>query len=298
MSPASTILAAQTSLGYFGPSLHTVWHTLWSDKRAEYRHCVYHSLELLGRGGMISIITVSYNAGRTIEQTLRSVMEQSHSELEHIVVDGASSDNTRDIIRAYESSLARWICEPDRGISDAMNKGLRLAAGDYVLYLNADDYLTDRLAIERVASRLSRDIVTAPVIRLEEDGSERLVRPRGFTSWMNVKTGLFHQATLCSRRLLKALGGFDTRYRLTMDYDLFLRAYRRRVPIRIVEEPFSVMRSGGVSTRRDINSLADRLREEREIHFRNCPGAVMKAFYVVYWRIYPRYRLLGARLDP
>lgn len=244
---------------------------------------------------MISIITVSYNAGATIEQTLRSVMEQTYSELEHIVVDGASTDNTPEILRSYETKLAYWISEPDAGISDAMNKGFSKATGSYVLYLNADDYLTDRLAIERVASRLTGDIVTAPIIKLEGD-NERLVRPRGFTWWMNVKTGLFHQATFCSRRVLKALGGFDTRYRLEMDYDLFLRAYRRRVPLRTIPEPFSVMRAGGVSTRTDAKTLEARLTEERTIHLQNCPNQLMRAFYNVYWRLYPSYRLFRGKL--
>lgn len=243
---------------------------------------------------MITIITVSYNAASTIEETISSVIGQTYPHLEYIVVDGGSTDGTAELVKSHESSLAQWLSEPDDGIADAMNKGLNRATGRYVLFLNADDYLIDARSIERVAGLLDGSLIAAPIIKREVDSRERLVRPRGFNWWFNFKTGLFHQATFCARRMLVDLGGFDTRLELTMDYDLFLRAYRRGFAVTVIDRPFSVMRSGGVSTRNDKTSLRRRLAEERAIHYRHCPSMVMKAVYSLYWISYPRYRMLRA----
>ena len=246
---------------------------------------------------MISVITVCYNAARTIEQTISSVVGQTYSEIELIVVDGASTDDSMRIVQSFESRIASWVSEPDQGISDAMNKGLRMATGSYILYLNADDYLADRGAIERIVPALDHEIVAAPIIKLENNQVERLVRPRGFNWWLNLKAGLFHQATLCSRQTLLELDGFETQYKLEMDYDLFLRAYRRQVPLRIIDQPFSVMRSGGVSTRIDAATLRSRLIEEKLIHYRNCPSSLMRILYAIYWQVYPHYKLARGVLD-
>jgi hypothetical protein len=93
------------------------------------------------------------------------------------------------------------------------------------------------------------------------------------------------------------MNGFDIRYRLEMDYDLFLRCYRNKIPLKIIDKPFSVMRSGGVSTRTDSATLNARLVEERAIHYRNCPSKLMKSFYNLYWQVYPNYKLTRGRYD-
>lgn len=246
---------------------------------------------------MISIVTVSYNAASTIEQTISSVIGQTYRNIEYIVIDGGSTDGTAEIIKSHEHELSFWISEPDRGISDAMNKGLDRASGYYILFLNADDYLADKRSIERVAPSLDCEIVTAPIVKLEENQTERIVKPRGFGWWFNLKTGLFHQATFCSKKMLLDLKGFDTRYKLEMDYDLFLRAYRMNVPVRLIDHPFSVMRSGGISTRNDTVTLKSRFAEEKLIHYRNCPNDLMRLIYSMYWHVYPPYKLLRGRID-
>lgn len=246
---------------------------------------------------MITIITVSFNAASTIEQTIRSVIDQTYPDIEYIVIDGGSTDGTAELVRSLDPSLAQWVSEPDDGIADAMNKGLALASGEYVLYLNADDYLLDAESIDRVADLLAGDLVTAPIIKREGDGSERLFQPRGFNWWFNFKTGLFHQGTFCAREVLNELGGFDTQLALSMDYDLFLRAYRRGYGVRLIDQPFSVMRSGGVSTRNDALTLRKRLAEEKAIHKRHCPTSIMRIVYALYWMTYPKYKGLRGRFD-
>ena len=99
----------------------------------------------------ISIITVSYNAAKTIEQTISSVVNQTYQDIEYIIIDGGSTDGTMDIIRKYEDRIAYWISEPDKGIYDAMNKGIDVATGDYVYFLGADDRLVDANIIDKIS---------------------------------------------------------------------------------------------------------------------------------------------------
>lgn len=103
-----------------------------------------------------SIITITYNAVRLVEQTLLNVLSQSYPNIEYIVIDGGSTDGTVDIIRRYESGLAYWVSEPDKGIYDAMNKGLQKATGDYVWFINAGDTLCSSDTVQSVVSRLQK----------------------------------------------------------------------------------------------------------------------------------------------
>ena len=103
-----------------------------------------------------SIITITYNAVRLVEQTLLNVLSQSYPNIEYIVIDGGSTDGTVDIIKRYESGLAYWVSEPDKGIYDAMNKGLQKATGDYVWFINAGDSLCSSDTVQSVVSRLQK----------------------------------------------------------------------------------------------------------------------------------------------
>ena len=108
----------------------------------------------LNSGKKISIITVTLNSEKYIEDTIQSVIQQTYQNIEYIIIDGASEDGTLDIIKKHEDKIDYWIAEPDNGISDAMNKGLKIAKGDYVLFLQSDDYMADSTALERAAQCL------------------------------------------------------------------------------------------------------------------------------------------------
>ncbi len=236
---------------------------------------------------LISIVTVCLNAEGHIEQTIQSVLAQTWPRLEYIVVDGGSTDGTLAIINRYKNRIAHVISEKDEGIAHAMNKGLARAAGDYVLFLQADDYFKDKKSLEKVLRWADQADLIACAI--EFGPSAFLHQPRGFTFWFNFK-GMPHQGILCRRSLLNDLHGFDQQFGICMDYDFLLRACRRGARLVKVPEVLAVMRDTGISSRRDWRSLKKRFDEERLAHEKNCPSTLMGIIYRVYWFCYLPYR--------
>lgn len=203
-----------------------------------------------------SIITVCFNSERTIGDTLKSVAGQDWPDFEHIVVDGASTDGTMVVVEAHRHARLLTHSEPDQGIYDAMNKGLHLAKGDYVLFLNSDDFLLRSDALSLVAARIAEtgaDCVFADtqfVIGLEARTGARFYSARGFKLWW-LRVGAMppHPSSFMRRDLILRLGGFDTRYRLAADFDLIARALlRERASWTILRCAIAAFRSGGIST--------------------------------------------------
>lgn len=239
----------------------------------------------------ISIITVCYNSTQHLEQTIKSVAGQSYADKEYILVDGGSTDGTIEIIKRYEDKIDKFISEPDQGIADAMNKGLALATGDFILFLHSDDYLISNEILATAALHLATDEeIFLFNIFLARDGGKNLFKSRGLNWWMNLKTGIFHQSTICRRELFDKIGNFDTGFRIGMDYDFFLRAYRSGVKAKKIDFPLSVMRLCGVSNQLDWPSLRERFAEEKRVHMKNCPSARLRIVYFFYWFFYPIYR--------
>lgn len=204
----------------------------------------------------ITVITVCRNAIRTIEDAIRSVASQTYKNVEHIIVDGASTDGTQDVVRKHEKLLAKWISEPDRGIYDAMNKGVSMATGDVVGFLNADDVYAHSDVLSEVAGILSSEDVQAcygDVVFVGDDLETvvRYYRSKGFSpkklayGWMPA-----HPALYLRRELFETYGYFKTDYEIAADYELVARLFGATgIRYRYVPEVFVKMRMGGVSTR-------------------------------------------------
>ena len=256
--------------------------------------------DLPGPGGVptITVITVCYDAETYIEQTIQSVIAQSYPEIEYIIVDGASTDGTLGIIERYAEKIAKWTSEPDRGIADAMNKGLALASGDLILLLHADDYLVDPGVLDAAVSQMTGDWdIYAFDLYFDRSGTCHRRRPRPFDWRLNFKTGLWHQAVFCRRELFKEIGPFDTDLKIAMDYEFFLRAYRRGAKLKLIDLPLAVMRDTGVSSRTDWPSLRQRFLEEKRVQRKHCKGPPMRAMYFIYWMLYMPYRRVKALLS-
>lgn len=210
----------------------------------------------------LSVITVCRNAEGTIEDTIRSMAGQTYGNVEYVIVDGASTDGTIDIVRKYESVISKWVSEPDQGIYDAMNKGLALVGGDVVGFLNADDVYAQPDILETVARYFSRSDIDAcfgDVVFVKDDLETvvRYYRSSGFLpeklkyGWMPA-----HPALYLKKSLYDKYGNFRTDYQIAADYELVVRLFgANRIRYLYVPEVFVKMRIGGVSTRNWKNSL-------------------------------------------
>ena len=174
----------------------------------------------------VSIITICLNEEKAIPLSIESVLKQDYANLEYIIIDGGSTDGTADIVRSYESKLAWWCSEPDEGIYDAMNKGIKRSSGDYILFLNGGDVLADREVLSRIFSvNRSADILYGDLYK-ESRARKYLCDMSGFTMsprYLFDHT-LYHQASLIKRSLFERVGYYDVSYRISGDLEFFKRA--------------------------------------------------------------------------
>jgi glycosyltransferase involved in cell wall biosynthesis len=203
----------------------------------------------------ISVITVAFNAEKTIGDTIHSVAAQAWDEVEHIVIDGASTDGTLGVILNNEDKITKWISEADHGLYDAMNKGIDLATGDVIGFLNADDIYANDNVLTRVGSVLRGGIdgCYADVDFVRNDlrtvvrryRSDRFHIGRLAYGWMPAHPSLFLR-----RELFERYGAFKLDYRIAADYELVVRFfYRFKIKAVYVPEVWVKMRLGGVSNR-------------------------------------------------
>ncbi len=179
-----------------------------------------------GSGLKVSVITVCLNAEDLIERTLRSVVDQTYPDIEYIVVDGGSKDKTLDIVKRYSEHIDVIVSEPDRGIYDAMNKGVRLATGEVVYFLNAGDYFHDSLVVSKVVEAFSRckdcDILEGDIIWYGEKGQSYKSTQRRSVIGL-VQRGVLHQAVFAKKELFDKYGLFDESFQVYGDLDWFVR---------------------------------------------------------------------------
>lgn len=204
----------------------------------------------------ISVVTVSYNAAATIAETLASVAGQTHEDVEHIVIDGGSTDGTHEVIARHGAHVARFVSEPDRGIYDAMNKGVALASGEVIGFLNADDRYAHARVLTTVAAAIEAEDLDAvygdvaffqpdaPLSPVRRYRSSRFSPARLAWGWMPA-----HPALFMRRRVFQRVGPFRTDYRIAGDYEFVARAFRSgQLCYRHLPEVVVHMRVGGVST--------------------------------------------------
>ena len=198
----------------------------------------------------VSIVTVCKNSAATITKTIASVLEQTHSGLEYIIIDGASTDGTQDIIKSFGRSIEVFISEPDDGIADAFNKGILRASGSIVGLINADDCLLPGV-IDKInkffAAHLDVDVLHGDVLLYDGSHLIKKIRPAG-RWWYPWRLVLFnHPATFVRRSVYEKYGLFDTNYRIAMDVEIFLRWKSCGVKVAYLPEVFVNMNCGGAS---------------------------------------------------
>ena len=220
---------------------------------------------------LVSIITVVFNGATTLEDTIRSVLQQTYDNIEHIIIDGGSNDGTLDIIRKYDAQVDYWLSEQDAGIYDAMNKGIALATGDYVGMLNADDFFASAQSVQKINERLVADKLDAVFSQLDVVKADnplqvlRKYRVARFDTFM-LRIGVMppHPTFYCRKSCYEKLGvsPYRTDYRIAADFELLVRLLlTQKISWGYLAETTVKMRTGGTSS----DSYKSRLLLNREI---------------------------------
>lgn len=204
---------------------------------------------------LITVITVVYNGAATLEDTIISVIGQKYSNIEYIVIDGASTDGTLDILKKYEGSIDCWVSEKDRGIYDAMNKGIALASGDYVGLLNSDDMFADEDVLQNLAEciNLSKaDVFFSCLNIVDPYDLSRVLRKCRVAKFSRalLRIGVMppHPTFYCKRSCYEQVGVYRTDYKIAADFEMLVRLLvRQKITWAFMDKVTVIMRSGGVS---------------------------------------------------
>ena len=215
-----------------------------------------------------SIITVTFNAGKVLEDTIQSVVFQTYRNVEYIIVDGGSTDNTLEIAGKYHDRISKVISEPDKGLYDAMNKGIRLATGDYLCFLNAGDELHENETLQKMVHTLKGkelpDVIYGETAIVDEEGHflhmRRLSTPERL-NWKSFKQGMLvcHQAFF-ARRELATNECYDLRYRFSADFDWCIRIMKKAKCLHNTRLTIIDYLNEGMTTRNHKASLKERFR--------------------------------------
>ncbi|SMO60641.1 glycosyltransferase family 2 protein [Solitalea koreensis] len=210
---------------------------------------------------VLSVITIVYNGADLIARTMKSVLSQTYSNIEYIIVDGASTDNTLDLIKKQEAQIALWVSEKDKGIYDAMNKGLELATGDYILYMNAGDQFFANDTVEKIFAKDPKaDIYYGDTLIVDDEGNSlgpRRLRPPQQLNWKSFRYGMLvcHQSFVVRRSLAPA---YDLHYKIAADIDWCINCLKDAKTIINTEIFIARYLSGGASWQNQKQALKER----------------------------------------
>lgn len=211
-----------------------------------------------------SIITPCFNSVKTIRDTIDSVLSQTHPNIEYIIIDGASTDGTVELVQGYGDKISKFVSERDCGIYDAMNKGIALATGDIIGILNSDDFYADEQVLREVESRFVADpaleALYADLVYVDPAKSDRVVRywHSGEYREDSFERGWHppHPTFFVRREVYEKYGAFDTRFKIAADYELMLRlVHRYHIRVGYLPRVIVKMRLGGESNRSLANVL-------------------------------------------
>lgn len=236
---------------------------------------------------LVTVITVVYNGAATLEDTIRSVAGQTFRDREYIIVDGGSTDATHEIIKRYAgTAVTRWISEPDKGVYDAMNKGIRIAEGDWVYFLGSDDLFHDPEVLGRLFSDpavaafdLVYGDVVSPSYKWRYDGE--------FSLEKLLSRNISHQAAFYKRNLFLRLGEFNLRYKMHADWDFNLRCFNDpAVRTKYTDVLVATFGADGLSAGHDLLFLRERLIPAKlELLYRAGEGSLRRlSLYDEWWR--------------
>jgi glycosyltransferase len=247
----------------------------------------------------ISIITAVYNSFNFIDNCLQSIVKQTYNDIEHIVIDGGSTDGTLDVINKYRDNIATLISEPDNGIYDAMNKGIKLARGEIIGILNSDDFYVNDTIIEKVVDTFKKynvDSCYGDLIYVDKNDTNKVIR---YWKSSQYKYGSFkygwhppHPTFFVKKEVYDKYGAFDTNFEISADFELMLRFLEKyRITTIYLPEPIIKMRFGGVSNKNLKNIIIGNI---------NCYRAFKKnsltvPLFYFFYRLFPKAKQFFAK---
>lgn len=246
------------------------------------------------RHTLISIITATYNAGEVLEDSIKSVLSQNYSNIEYIIIDGGSTDNTLNIINKYKESISYWISEPDCGIYDAWNKGIRLAKGDWIAFLGADDiYVPDAISsyVKLInCSNENTEFISSRVELIDLNKNKLRVIGKQW-NWADFKIymSVAHVGSMHSKRLFKKYGNYDLDFKIVGDYEMLLRS-KGELRARYLDQVTVKMQLGGVSNQ-SSGVLKEVFKAKLKLGIRNYWLASYDMFFA-YFKYFIRNALL------
>ncbi len=204
----------------------------------------------------VTVVTVVFNGGKTLEHSIRSVINQGYPNVEHIIIDGGSTDTTLDILKKYDSYIDYWLSEKDNGIYDAMNKGIALASGDYIGMLNSDDYFANPDSLGKIVAHLmdgNVDAVFSCLDIVDPSNLSRVLRKYRISSFtpLMLRIGIMppHPTFYCKKSCYAKAGMYRTDYRIAADFEMLVRLLlKHHITWDFIDETTVKMRSGGLSS--------------------------------------------------
>lgn len=223
---------------------------------------------------LISVVTVSYNAVSTIEETICSVINQTYSNIEYIIIDGGSTDGTVDIIKKYADKIAYWVSEPDKGIYDAMNKGIDVATGEWINFMNSGDTFYSNNIIEKVVEQLTAEIAVVYGDVMLKYSWGNVLKKALPINIMNEKFPFSHQSCFINIIPMKMLK-YDTSFMICADYNFFYKLYyEKKSTFLHIDHTVSVFEAEqGISS---VNYLTMKIED----------GRIQKKTHKIRWKIY------------
>ncbi len=209
----------------------------------------------------LTVATVCFNAEKTIEATVKSVLRQTYRDIEYLIIDGKSTDRTLELLRPYQADdRLRVVSEKDNGLYDAMNKAARLCRGEYILYMNSGDLFADEGVLTDVVPYLDADIVYGDVVRIRRDGRhlEKYNKKHAVMRLLLMGRMICHQSMFTRTTLMRAYR-FNEQYTITADYDFVMRAQKNRRSMRYVDRTIAVVDNvEGISSQIKNNDMMRR----------------------------------------
>lgn len=244
----------------------------------------------------ISIVTIAYNCVSEIEDTIKSVISQQYDNKEYIIIDGASTDGTMDVVNKYKDDIDVIVSEPDKGRSDAFNKGIEKSTGDYIVMMNAGDLLAeDALKKFSNAYRPGYEVIKGNTIRWNADtGFKSVERPVIYYPAIPFNFLVCHQSTYISKSAYERYGGYLVNLRIAMDFELMLRFTQLGAKFYSIDEDLAVFRMGGISQ----TSGKRRYEEMKYAMLKTGHSQINTAIFMMYIRLRTFIRNVLNRINP